>query len=62
MDPKDQRVLALSMKIDELEHDKADLLRHLKYSTDFILKAYARDPECPSCQRIHNEMHEHSCF
>lgn len=62
MNTKDQQITALNMKIQELETDKASLLRHLEYCTDLVLKAYARDAECPYCQRKHWEMHEHTCF
>jgi len=62
MDIKDQRILSLSMKIEELERDKADLLRYIKYSSDLILRTYSRDAECPYCQQKHWEMHEHTCF
>jgi len=62
MDPKDQRILSLSMKIEELERDRKDLIRHIKYCSDLILKSYERDAECPYCKQKHWEMHEHSCF
>jgi len=56
MDPKELRITALSMKIDQLQKDKKQLIELLHKQHELIIESYSRDQICPHCKRISAEI------
>ena len=58
MDEKEQRILSLTKKVNELERDKQTLLKLLNAQQETITETYKRDAECPFCKDKHYQITE----